>query len=63
MPDLVPRQLMKSRDGAPLVIHNINSSAQKENILHIYTITGHYRYNKNNKSRRFPVLRHSKFTL
>lgn len=36
----------KSRDGTPLVIHNINSGAQKENMLYTYTITGHYRYNK-----------------
>jgi len=40
----------KSRDGTPLVIHNINSGAQKENILYTYTITGHYRYNKAKRS-------------
>lgn len=41
----------KSRDGTPLIIHNINSGTRKENILYTYTITGHYRYNKDKKSR------------
>ena len=41
----------KNGNGTPLVIHNINSGTRKENMLYTYTITGHYRYNKNRKSR------------
>lgn len=30
--------------GVPLVIHNIGSGAQEENILFAYPVTGHYRW-------------------
>jgi len=33
----------KARDGTPLVIHNIGSGAQEENVLFDYPITGHFR--------------------
>ncbi|MEN6671310.1 DUF1287 domain-containing protein [Psychrobacter sp. B38] len=31
-------------DGTPLIIHNIGSGTQEENILYTYPIKGHYRY-------------------
>jgi uncharacterized protein YijF (DUF1287 family) len=34
----------KSRAGVPLIIHNIGSGPQEEDILFEYPITGHYRY-------------------
>ena len=34
----------QSRDGVPLVIHNIGSGALEEDILFAYPITGHYRW-------------------
>ncbi len=34
----------KGDSGAPLVIHNIGSGAQEEDVLFSYTVTGHYRY-------------------
>lgn len=33
----------KSKDGTPLVIHNIGQGAQEEDSLFAYPITGHYR--------------------
>lgn len=50
MPHIGIVAIGKSRDGTPLVIHNIGRGARKENILYTYTITGHYRYNKDKKS-------------
>ncbi|HMQ10874.1 MAG TPA: DUF1287 domain-containing protein [Oligoflexia bacterium] len=34
----------KSKDGVPLVVHNIGQGVKLENILFAYSITGHYRY-------------------
>lgn len=34
----------KGDSGAPMVIHNIGSGAQEEDVLFSYTVTGHYRY-------------------
>lgn len=34
----------KSKDGVPLVVHNIGQGVKLENILFSYTITGHYQY-------------------
>ena len=34
----------KSSDGVPLIIHNIGSGTQEEDILFKYQIVGHYRY-------------------
>ncbi len=34
----------RSAGGTPLMVHNIGSGAQVEDILFAYTITGHYRY-------------------
>lgn len=34
----------KGKSGVPLVIHNIGSGAQEEDVLFSYTVTGHYRY-------------------
>ena len=31
-------------NGATLVVHNIGAGAQEEDILFVYTITGHFRY-------------------
>ena len=36
----------KSREGTPLVIHNVGWGTKKEDVLFDYTITGHYRYPK-----------------
>ena len=33
----------KSSDGVPLIIHNIGSGTQEEDILFKYQIVGHYR--------------------
>lgn len=33
----------QSRDGTPLVVHNIGRGAQEEDVLFTWTITGHYR--------------------
>ena len=33
----------KSATGTPLIIHNIGQGTKEENILHRFTITGHYR--------------------
>lgn len=30
--------------GTPLIVHNIGAGAQEEDVLHAYTITGHYRF-------------------
>ncbi|MEM6307728.1 MAG: DUF1287 domain-containing protein [Pseudomonadota bacterium] len=32
-----------SRNGVPLIIHNIGAGTQEEDILFVYDITGHYR--------------------
>lgn len=37
---------LKSKDGIPLVVHNIGLGQIAENILFSYKITGHYRYKK-----------------
>src|SRR5262245_10543892 len=34
----------RSRDGRPLVIHNIGAGVRVEDVLFSYTITGHFRY-------------------
>jgi uncharacterized protein YijF (DUF1287 family) len=34
----------KSGSGQPLVLHNIGSGVQEEDVLFSYTMTGHYRY-------------------
>lgn len=34
---------LKGRSGTPLVIHNIGSGAQEEDVLFNFTITGHFR--------------------
>jgi uncharacterized protein len=34
----------KSRAGTPLVIHNIGRGTLEEDVLHAFTITGHFRY-------------------
>lgn len=34
----------KSPSGAPFVVHNIGRGPQKEDMLFMYPITGHYRY-------------------
>lgn len=34
----------KGDSGAPMVIHNIGSGAQEEDVLFGYAVTGHYRY-------------------
>lgn len=34
----------KGDSGTPLVIHNIGSGTQEEDVLFSYTVTGHYRY-------------------
>lgn len=34
----------KKASGVPLIVHNIGGGAQKENVLFLYPITGHYRY-------------------
>lgn len=34
----------KAADGTPLIIHNIGSGTQEENILFAYPITKHFRY-------------------
>jgi len=34
----------RSKDGRPLMIHNIGAGAQVEDMLFAYEITGHYRY-------------------
>lgn len=36
-----------SRDGTPLIVHNIGSGPQCENMLFSYKITGHYKYHPN----------------
>lgn len=36
----------KAEDGTPLVIHNIGSGTQEENVLFSYKLTGHYRIRK-----------------
>ena len=33
----------KATDGTPLVIHNIGSGTQEENLLFVYPLTGHFR--------------------
>ncbi|MBL9052614.1 MAG: DUF1287 domain-containing protein, partial [Tabrizicola sp.] len=33
----------RTRDGTPLILHNIGNGAQEEDILFAYPITGHYR--------------------
>lgn len=33
----------RTRDGTPLILHNIGSGAQEEDILFAYPITGHFR--------------------
>jgi uncharacterized protein len=34
----------RSADGRPLLVHNIGAGAKVEDILFVFTITGHYRY-------------------
>jgi uncharacterized protein len=34
----------RSIDGRPLLVHNIGAGAQVEDVLFVFTITGHYRY-------------------
>lgn len=34
----------KSKDGVPLVIHNIGSGAKEEDVLFTFPLTGHYRW-------------------
>jgi uncharacterized protein len=34
----------RSADGRPLLVHNIGAGAQVEDVLFVFTITGHYRY-------------------
>lgn len=34
----------RSESGVPLVIHNIGAGAREEDILLLFTVTGHYRY-------------------
>lgn len=33
-----------SKDGTPLIIHNIGRGVEESNMLFLHTITGHYRY-------------------
>jgi hypothetical protein len=37
-----------SSDGTPMIVHNIGSGPQHENMLFLYNITGHYQYMPNN---------------
>lgn len=39
----------KAADGTPLIIHNIGSGTQEENILRQFRITGHFRLPNNSK--------------
>ena len=41
----------KTRNGVPLVIHNIGSGAKEENRLFDFRITGHYRIRKKARTR------------
>ncbi len=34
----------KQRDGRPLIIHNVGSGTQEDDVLFAYQLTGHYRY-------------------
>jgi len=34
----------KATDGTPLIIHNVGSGPQEENVLFLYKMTGHYRF-------------------
>jgi uncharacterized protein len=36
----------KTRSGTPLIIHNIGSGTQEEDVLHAWTKIGHYRWAK-----------------
>jgi uncharacterized protein YijF (DUF1287 family) len=37
----------EAADGTPMIVHNIGSGPQHENMLFSYTITGHYRFMPN----------------
>lgn len=41
-----------SREGVPLIIHNIGGGAREEDMLFSYPITGHYRWHPGAKGRR-----------
>ena len=41
----------RSADGTPLILHNIGSGAQEEDILFAYPMTGHYRIGKSEAER------------
>ena len=43
----------KNASGIPLIVHNIGGGAQKENVLFLYPITGHYRYAVNHSAEEF----------
>lgn len=34
----------KAADGTPLIVHNIGAGTREEDVLHAFTVTGHYRY-------------------
>src|SRR5690606_37159139 len=44
LPHIMIVSSRKSRDGTPLVIHNIGRGAVEEDVLFRYPLTGHYRW-------------------
>ena len=46
-PHIMIVSYQKTKDGTPLVIHNIGGGAKEENSLFEFPITGHYRWFKN----------------
>ena len=44
LPHIMIVSKRKSRDGRPLVIHNIGSGTREEDVLFTYPLTGHYRW-------------------
>lgn len=40
----------KAADGTPLIVHNIGAGTREEDVLHAFTVTGHYRYRPENLS-------------
>ena len=43
LPHIMVVSNKRSSKGIPLVIHNIGSGAQEEDLLFTYRLTGHYR--------------------
>ena len=41
----------RTKDGTPLILHNIGGGAQEEDILFAYPMTGHYRIGKDQAER------------